>query len=204
MSSPLSALWIRAIAYAALAALAAQVALLEARHFEGLEQFGELGYVELGQTVLLGVSVVLTGVAAWRSDAPAPLLSCLALGFAILFVRENDQVLELWLPHGVWKWPAGVLFLVLAAVFLRQRRLVLDQLLDLSRLPAFGVFLGGFFALVFSRLFGRGDFWQAIMGDRYWRPVKNAAEEGVELFALALLTAGVVELLLVRRERRHD
>ena len=197
-------LWTRAVAYAALAVLVAQVALLEARHFEGLDQFGELGYVELGQTVLLGTAVLLAAVAAWRSDASEPLLACLALGFAILFVRENDQVLELWLPHGIWKWPAGVLFLVLATVFLRQRRRVLDQLLDLSRRPAFGVFLGGFSALVFSRLFGRGDFWQAIMGERYWRPVKNAAEEGVELFALALLTAGVVELLLVRRGGRRE
>jgi hypothetical protein len=200
----LISLWLRAFAYAALAALVAQFAFLEAQHFEGLDQFSELGYVELGQTVLLGVAVLMTAVAAWRSSAPEPLLVCLALGFAILFVRENDQVLELWLPHGIWKWPAGALFVALAAVFLRRRRLVMDQLLALSRLPAFGVFLAGFATLVFSRLFGRGDFWEAIMGERYWRPVKNAAEEGTELFALALLTAGVVELLLARRGGRRE
>lgn len=197
----MSAIWIRVVAYAVLATVVAQVALFEARHFTGPDQFSELGYVELAQTGLLGISVALAAVGAWRSDTPAPLLTCLALGFAILFVRENDQVLELWLPHGIWKWPALALLIALGAVFLRHRSLIFEQLRTLADLPAFGVFLAGFATLVFSRLFGRSDFWQAVMEERYWRPVKNAAEEGTELFALALLAAGTVELLAAWRKR---
>ncbi len=195
----MKAVWIRAIAYALLAAVLAQVSMLEAQHFAPLDRFSEFGYVEFGQSLLLLTCVVMLVVADRRGEGDSPLLRCLALGFAMLLIRENDQVLELWLPHGIWKWPALVLLIVLAGVFWRHRGRVIEEVVELSRTPAFGVLLAGFATLVFSRFFGRGDFWEAVMEERYWRPVKNAAEEGVELFALGLLTAGVVELLLQRR-----
>lgn len=199
----MSAYWIRGLAYIALAYAVAQVVLLEAQHFPPLERFSEFGYTEFAQSGVLAVTVLMLVIAALRSPGPAPLLWCLALGFAVLLVRENDQVLELFLPHGVWKYPAAALVLVAAVVFFRNRRVVLDELAGLPGTTAFGVLVAGFTTLVFSRLFGRGRFWEAVMEERYWRPVKNAAEEGVELFALALLAAGIVELLLARRKRLH-
>ncbi len=199
----MSAYWLRGLAYILLAFVVAQVVLLEAQHFPPFERFSEFGYTELSQSGVLAVTVLLLVVAALRSPEPAPLLWCLALGFAVLLVRENDQVFELFLPHGIWKYPAGVLVLIAAVVFFRNRRAVLDELVDLAGTTAFGVLLAGFTTLVFSRLFGRGKFWEAVMEERYWRPVKNAAEEGLELFALALLAAGIVELLLARRKRLH-
>jgi predicted membrane protein len=199
----LSAYWIRGLAYIVLAFVIAQVVLLEAQHFPPYERFSEFGYTELSQSGVLAVTALLLVVAALRSPEPAPLLWCLALGFAVLLVRENDQVLELFLPHGIWKYPAAVLALIAAVVFFRHRRAVLDELVELAGTMAFGVLLAGFTTLVFSRLFGRGKFWEAVMEERYWRPVKNAAEEGLELFALALLAAGIVELLLARRNRLH-
>ncbi|MEE4174495.1 MAG: hypothetical protein V2I57_09625 [Xanthomonadales bacterium] len=199
----MSAYWIRGLAYVALAFVIAQVVLLEAQHFPPLERFSEFGYTEFAQSIVLGLTVAMLVVAALRSREPAPLLWCLALGFAVLLVRENDQVLELFLPHGVWKYPAGVLALAAAFVFFRHRRAVLDELVALAGTTAFGVLLIGFTTLVFSRLFGRGKFWQAVMEERYWRPVKNAAEEGIELYALGLLAAGIVELLIARRKLHH-
>lgn len=195
----MSAYWIRGVAYVALAALFAQVCMLEALRPEPLDRFNEFGYVEYTQSAVLALTVLMLVVADWRGDRAEPLLRCLALGFAILLVRENDQILELWLPHGVWKWPALVLFIALVAVFWRNRSAVFADMKALATTPAFGVLVAGFATLVFSRLFGRGDFWQALMEERYWRPVKNAAEEGVELFALGLLAAGVVEWLIARR-----
>ena len=49
--------------------------------------------------------------------------------------------------------------------------------------------------LAFSRLFGRGSFWEAVMGDSYMRLVKNIAEEGTELMGYALLVIAAVEFL---------
>ena len=197
----MSAYWIRGVAYVALAAVLAQVSMLEALHFEPLDRFSEFGYVEYSQSAILALTVLVLVITDWRSDRPEALLRCLALGFAILLIRENDQVLELWLPHGIWKWPALVLFLALVAVFWRHRADVLADMKRLAKTPAFGVLVGGFTTLVFSRLFGRGAFWEALMEERYWRPVKNAAEEGIELFALGLLAAGVVEWLIARKRR---
>lgn len=199
----MSAYWIRGLAYVALAFIIAQVVLLEAQHFPPFERFSEFGYTELSQSGVLALTVLLLVVAALRSPESAPLLWCLALGFAVLLVRENDQVFELFLPHGIWKYPAGVLALIAALVFFRNRRAVIDELVELAGTTAFGVLFAGFTTLVFSRLFGQGKFWEAVMEERYWRPVKNAAEEGLELFALALLAAGIVELLLARRQRLH-
>lgn len=198
----MNALWIRGVCYVALAAVLAQVSMLEAQHFSPLDRFSEMGYVEVGQAGLLAIMVLALGLAAWRRPEPAPLMQLAALVFAMLLVRENDQTLELWFPHGFWKWPALTLFAWAVVVAVRRWAQVKTQLMTLSQTRAFGVLLAGCTALVFSRLFGRGDLWEAIMEERYWRPVKNAAEEGVELFALGLLAAGVTEWILAGR--RND
>jgi hypothetical protein len=193
------AVWIRGVVYAVLAVVLAQLSMLEAQHFAAVSRFSEFGYVEFGQSLLLLSCAVMLFIADRRGDGDTPLLGCMALGFLILLIRENDQVLELWFPHGVWKWLALLVLIPLVLLFWRNRHRVLDEVKEMARTPAFGVLLAGFSTLVFSRFFGRGDFWTAVMEERYWRPVKNAAEEGVELFALGLLTAGVVELVLHQR-----
>lgn len=195
-------IWIRAVVYTALAAVLAQVAMLEAQHFEGLNQYSEFGYVEFTQSGLLLLCVLMLMFADLRGGA-SPLLRCLALAFAILLIRENDQIFELWLPHGFWKWPALIMLFALGLVYARHREQTHTELLELSRRPEFGMLLAGYTTLVYSRFFGRGDFWEAVMEEHYWRPVKNVAEEGLELFALGLLTAGVVELLLNRGKDRE-
>lgn len=195
-------LWIRGVLYAIAAASLAQLSLLEAQHFEATDRFAELGYVELTQAAVLALLVLLLAVVDVRRDDPTPLFRCLALGFAVLFLRENDQVFEIWLPHGFWKWPALALMLWLVVEIVRGWSTLLGELRRHADSLAFGVLLAGFATLVFSRLFGRGAFWEAVMEERYWRPVKNAAEEGTELFALGLIALGVIELIL--RERRRD
>lgn len=197
----MKALWIRVVAYLVLAVALAQLNMLEARHFSADVRFSEFGYVEYAQSVILAANAIALVFVAWRRPGPEPMLYCMALGFAILLVRENDQVLELWLPHGAWKWPALALLLWLTTVFLRNRAVVMRQLRTLIGTQGLGVLIAGFTTLAFSRLFGHGKFWEAVMEDRYWRPVKNAAQEGLELFAMGLITAGVVELLLQRRGR---
>ena len=165
--------WIRAAVYAALAALLAEIALLEAEHFAAHERFSEGRYVELTQSAILALLAVIMAIGDRRHPDSRPLFRCMAIGFLILFIRENDQQA------------------LVAAI--RERA---DTL-------AFGVLLAGFATLVFSRFFGRGTFWRAVMEERYWRPIKNAAEEGVELFALGIIFAGGVELLLRERRRRE-
>jgi len=193
----------RLIVYVLLALAVVQLILFDIRSNGGAEgAFSEFGPVQITQSVLLALGALATIFAGRGGGTRFPLLAnCLALVFTMLFIRENDQVLELWLPHGVWKWPALVLALALLVYLARHWSAALAQLKALSETFCYGVFLLAFTTLVFSRLFGSGSFWELLMQERYWRPVKNAVEEGTELLALTLLTAAAVEFFLLQRRR---
>ncbi|WP_438819310.1 hypothetical protein, partial [Colwellia marinimaniae] len=40
---------------------------------------------------------------------------------------------------------------------------------------------------VFSRLYGMGDFWEAVMAEHYVRDVKDISEETIELLCYAFI-----------------
>lgn len=52
------------------------------------------------------------------------------------------------------------------------------------------VMIGLLIVLVYSRLFGMGVLWHAIMADHFNRTVKNIVEEGTEFFGYALISWG--------------
>ncbi len=186
----------RAVLYMLWAAAAMQLALIEVRHVTWQDPFSELGYVETLQSMFLAASM---GLLLWMAHArprQAQLALCAALAVCILLIRENDQVLELFLPHGAWKWFALPVAIVLLWKYLRQRGTLHTQAQLLSASPPFGVYLAAGSTLMFSRVFGSTRFWEAVMGERYIRQVKNTAEEGVELFALGLIFAATLEWLL--------
>lgn len=192
---------IRPIAYALLAIALYHLAYFEAVTLPHFEQFAELGYTELTHTLLLLSCCLMFVLTAWRIPEYRPLVSVLALGFGVLMVRENDQILELFLPHGFWKWPAGVLLTGLVWVVITRRELLLEQARSVSESLASGVMFAGLSALIFSRFFGQTSFWEAVMEERYWRVVKTAAEESIELFGIGLLTAGAFEMCFELRKR---
>lgn len=189
----------RVVTYSGLAVAIAYLLVLEATVLQGFDRFAELGFVELTQAAFLTISVV---VCLWQVrfvPERSALAACLAMVFAILLVRENDQIFELWLVHGFWKWPALLIFIGLLTYFIRHRHEVLAQLNSLVPTLAFGVLLAGFSTLVFARIFGSSQLWEVVMGGAYLRVVKQAAEEGTEVFALGLLMAGCMEMALAGR-----
>jgi hypothetical protein len=79
---------------------------------------------------------------------------------------------------------------------IKQPYPVKPSLIEFSHLASAGIFLSGFLVIMaFSRLIGRGSFWEAVMGDGYMRVVKNIAEEGTELMGYTLLLISAVEFL---------
>jgi hypothetical protein len=52
---------------------------------------------------------------------------------------------------------------------------------------------------IFSRLYGRQDFWRAVMQDNYIREFKDVAEEAIELLGYSLILFAMIELLLIAR-----
>lgn len=191
---------IRFALWVILTACVAQVIQLEATTLSAERMFSEWGYVETLQSLVLFSTICLLLLKRHRDVEVRALASLMALAFAILLVRENDQVLELWLPHGIWKYPAALLAAWLGWLAWRGRDQWPAQLRRFATTPAFGMLTTGFLCLGFSRLLGRGSMWQAVMGDAYLRQVKNAVEEGVELFALSLMMMAIIEWLLPRRD----
>ncbi len=194
------ALAARFAVWVVITACVAQVIKIEATSLPVARMFSEWGYVESLQSLVLLLTVILLFTKRHLAPDARLLATLMAIGFAILLVRENDQVLEQWLPHGIWKYPAAVLAVMLAWLAWKGRATWPGQLKAFAQTPAFGMLSGGFLCLGFSRLLGRGSVWQAVMGETYQRQVKNAVEEGVELFALSLMLMAVIEWLLPRHD----
>ena len=192
----------RGILYILTATVLAELVRLELELNWGRMPFNEFGPVQVAQSLMLAIGVALLLIKYRRSGQYRELALCMALFFGILLIRENDQTLELFLPHGSWFYFAAVAMLALGVIFWRSRGTVIPQLLEYSRSLGFGVMLGGMTVLLFSRLFGRKSFWDALMGEGFQRAVKNAAEEGVELLAIGLMLAAIVEFLLIGDRRR--
>jgi hypothetical protein len=156
-------------------------------------QYSEFGYVERVQSALLLTSTIILIFSARAATSLRQLAVCMALVFCIMLIRENDQVLELVFPHGIWKYFAAIPALIGIVYFRKNRKAITSQLIVYSHTASFGVMLSGFAVLVFSRLFGRTSYWQSVMGEEYMRVVKNAAEEGVELLGLTLILLAVIQ-----------
>lgn len=193
---------LRLTAYGLLASTLAHLALFEAVTLGTYEKFTELGFIEISHTILLTLCALILAYAAWRYPQWRVLAGAMSIAFAGLMIRENDQILEIWLPHGFWKWPVSVLAAGLVWILIRHRETLIQQAGRIAHTLPMGILIAGFTAMAFSRFFGRTSFWQAVMEEKYLRVVKTAAEESTELFGIGLLTAGVVELLLVFRKRQ--
>ncbi|ELR67624.1 hypothetical protein C942_01554 [Photobacterium marinum] len=107
--------------------------------------------------------------------------------FSIVLIRELDSVFDQ-ISHGFWKYPAWLMATMAIIYALSHKESSLQPLICYTKHRSFGLMLAGMATLlVFARIYGMSDLWQSIMQDSYIRPVKNLAEEGVELLAYSLV-----------------
>lgn len=156
--------------------------------------YEEIGPVEVLETVFALLAALIFLWAA-RFDAARRVCSVLLAG--VLFcvaVRESDYFLDELIGRHTWK--VIVALIVVAAVLYASGRIkeVYRSALIFINRPSFGIFVSGALVLVvFSRLFGYGPFWQAIMDDESYRTVKTIVEEGVELMGYFLILVSSIE-----------
>jgi hypothetical protein len=193
-------LLIRALVYLALITVVSQALFHEATTLDHYSMFSEWGHAEPLQSLTLFLCAVLLAIKCRLSPRNRELAVCMGLVFLAMLVRENDQHFEIMFPHGFWKFPAGMLLLLLGAYAWQFREALSEQMERFTRSLPFGLMMSGFLSMVFSRLFGRTEQWQAILGDGYIRAAKNAVEEGFEFFALSLLLIGIIEWFARRYE----
>ena len=158
----------------------------------------ENSFVEFGQEwFLLGTTTLF----AMRAIAKRQGGLWLVAGFfGCMFIRELDAYFDM-IVHGAWKYFALV---VIAFVFFKAWRLGKEN--TIASLAAFMksrafvfIFIGLLIVLIYSRLFGMGELWKAIMGDNFNRTVKNVVEEGSELWGYALVFWGAVKYCLTSK-----
>jgi hypothetical protein len=159
-------------------------------------QTSEFSPVEMLQNVLL---IFCGGVFTWiamRDRLRRPMAMGFSVLFAIFLIRELDFFLDYYLMDNLWQ-VLSALVLSIGLVFLVRNT---DRYIQGWRRswPSAGLALiiGGLIILVpFAQLIGHEPLWESILGDRYHRVVKIAAEEFIELAAYALITMGTVEFL---------
>ena len=155
----------------------------------------ENSFVEFAQEALLMATTVIFAIQAIAKRHGG--LWLVAGFFGCMLLREFDAFFDM-IVHGAWKYFALV---VIAFVFFKAWRFGKEN--TIATLAAFMktrafifIFLGLLIVLAYSRLFGMGELWHAIMGDNYKRIVKNVVEEGSELWGYALVFWGTVKYWL--------
>ncbi|KAB1455215.1 hypothetical protein [Vibrio panuliri] len=111
----------------------------------------------------------------------------IAAFFLVMLIRENDALFD-YIAHGFWRYPAMAVAFSAIAYAVRNGKQSLDQLAVILNNRNMGMLLLGIvLLLVYSRLFGMGNFWKGVMQEHYVRDVKNIAEEGTELLAYCII-----------------
>jgi hypothetical protein len=193
----------RIVVYGLLVVGLAEFIQWDASQFMGDSKFSEDSYTEIMQSVFLALS---TGLLAYLylTESPLRYSALLMMGLTgAAFFREQDLFFENTFGNGTWQIPVYLLLAMVIYQVVRNRIQFSQELKLYTQSTSFGVFLGGLLTtFAFSRLFGRKTFWYEVMGDQYFRAVKNAAEECLELYGYLFIFISVIELFLLSNTLR--
>ncbi|MCM2131238.1 hypothetical protein [Larsenimonas rhizosphaerae] len=192
---------VRYLGYLLLTALVCQ-GLYWSLLLEEIPRFSETSFVELAQTAALAASLACLWCARRKG--------LYSYGIPLLFgwllaslVREQDAMLDS-IIDDLWQWCVGLIALVTVTHTVRHRRRIARELGQFIQESAFGLFMGGFFTVyVFSRLMGRHELWQAVLGSAYEYRIKSGVEESLELMGYLLMLYACIELWARARERHQ-
>lgn len=146
-------------------------------HGSPLAFFGETGPVETLQTVVALLTALIFLLAGRVDPAKAPCAVVLAFFLFCLVIREFDYFFDEYISRHAWKIGVAVVLVFLAGYAFRNFRKIKVSLLEYIALPSFGILLSGLLVLVvFSRLFGYGDFWEALFHDENCMAVRQMVE----------------------------
>jgi len=180
-------LMIRSGIYAVFIGIIAFGVLWGATQF-GKQFYAETGPVEIMETVFALVTA-LVFLSVGRLDRQKE--SFVALMASLLFcavIRESDYFLDVLVGRNTWKVLVGLLVVLTFFHVRRNFQSILESLMDFLSQPSFGILISGALVLVvFSRLFGYGDFWKDLIEGKLYRVVKTIVEEGVELMGYFLI-----------------
>lgn len=167
---------------------------------QGASFYDEVGAVEILQMVFTLMAAGLFLEAGRINEGRRPFTIVISGFLFCLFIRESDYFLDELVARHAWKMIVLLTVILVAVYVIKNAGRVLASVLDFLCQPSFGVFMSALLiVLVFSRLFGYGDFWEALIEGGYYRVIKTIAEEGTELLGYALLFISSCEYLHAAR-----
>jgi hypothetical protein len=163
-------------------------------------KFLESTFTEWTQQFILLVMAAIFGHCAFHYQK-MKCLSIMLTGISLTgLVREYNNFFNTQVFDGAWQLLALVVIISTTIFVWKHRNRFWEDLANFQGTISFGFLLSGFLTtFIFSRLFGRTVFWEVLMEERYFRSVKNAAEESVELLGYGLLLAAAVEFFILTK-----
>ncbi|MBT2785123.1 MULTISPECIES: hypothetical protein [unclassified Halomonas] len=192
-------LLVRAVLYVLFIAAITQGTYLEALYLSSV-RFSEWGFTEFTQTLMLAICCTML-IYIRQVLRVWPNVTLLLLAFlAASLVREQDHFLDTYVADNTWKVLVALIIFPSLFWVIKQRQRFFEEFTHYSNTFAFGLFAAGVLTTyIFSRLYGRQEFWQAILEDSYSGTFKSVAEEVVELLGYSLILIATLELLLLAR-----
>lgn len=165
------------------------------------------GLSEHSVTELLQAALVLLAASVfWIRSAQMSeyqsWLQCMGGFFTLVLIREMDFYLD-YVYHGFWSLLASLFLIFVVALAWRSRATFRNGLLYFISYKSYVyIMIGVIIIIVFSRLFGSGDFLQSIMQDQYSPAIKTYIQEGLELLGYYLVAMGAVKFALMTRSKK--
>ena len=195
-------LFLRGFIYLVLVSVVAQLISMEGYQQLSAAEYSEHSVTEHLQDFMSFMSCMLFLYVSRRSDALKIATTLLAALMAMMFVRESDSLLDHYVFDGAWQTVVLLILLCVLVFLWGQFKAIYPSMKEYAKHASFGTFLAGFVTILgFSRLMGRGSFWEAVMGDAYMRVVKNIVEEGIETLGYTLIFISAMELALAYRRK---
>jgi hypothetical protein len=197
-------IFVRLGAYSVLVLIATQIFMYDAKFplYEG-SKFSEYSFTEFYQEVLFILSSLFFFITASRFEDSRP-ISILFGGFTMVaFCREFDFLTDS-IGSSFWGVTGGIVILTVFILSWNSRKNLTKSYYEYYNSKAFAYMISGLLVtFLFSRLFGKGDFWKTLMEDGYMRSVKNAGEECVEAMGDILIFISSVEYLIFKIQQKR-
>lgn len=182
---------IRVIVYSLFMFGIAEAIFYDAGHPVGVSYFSENTFTEIGQEIILFSLFVFYLFFGFKWREIQPVSNIVSLFLLLSFIREFNFLAFNWL------YPALVVLAILVWLVVRDFKKIKEATIKFFSVPASTWFFSGFLVTyIFSRLFGRSNFWKLMYHDESYRLAKAATEEGIELLGNTLMLIGAVEFAL--------
>jgi hypothetical protein len=166
-------------------------------------KFMEATFTEWSQQIILLLMTAIFAHCAYHFNQMRCLTTILAGISATGLVREHNNFFNEQVFDGAWQLLALTVLVATGILAWRYRNNFWTELNRYYESLSMGLLLAGFLiTFIFSRLFGKTSFWQTLMEERYFRSVKNAAEECIELLGYGLLLAAAAEFYLLAKPKK--